>query len=197
MVSAAALGFDARRLSTRHVRGALFVDYVRMLRSRKDMDWAKHLEPVDIAFLSQRIDADRWYPMDTFERMGLAILSEIAGGDLAAVKEWGRLSIDGLQLVHPDLVTAGDPRETLMKFHVLRTGFFDFPALVVEEINDCEASVEIAYQMGKLAEEAASNQALGFFERLLELTGVREPQLYFAKRSWVGDRATLLVMSWE
>lgn len=197
MVLASALRFDARRLNTRHVRGALFVDYVRMLRSRKDLDWSTVLQPADVGYLSQRIDADRWYPMDTFERMGVAILTEIAGSDITAVREWGRMSIDGLQLVHPDLVTAGDPRETLMKFHVLRTGFFDFPAMVVDEINDCEATVVIAYQMGKLAEEAASNQAMGFFERLLELTGVRSPQLYFAKRSWVGDPTTLLVLSWE
>ena len=184
-------------VSARHVRGALFVDYVRMLRSRKDVNWSSSLKPEDIAFLSHRIVPEQWYPMESFERMGLAILAEVAGGDIPSVKEWGRSSIDGLQATHRDLVTPGDPRETLMKFHVLRTGFFDFPALVVNEINDGEASLEIAYQMGKLAEEAASNQTLGFFERLLELSGARAAHLSFASRSWAGDAVTLLVIGWE
>jgi hypothetical protein len=185
------------RVSARHVRGTLFVDYVRMLRSRKDFDWSKQLQPQDIAYLGQRIALEEWYPMESFERMGLAILAEIAGGDIASVKEWGRSSIDGLRLTHPDLVTPGDARESLMKFSVLRSGFFDFPALVVNEINDGEASVQIAYQMGALAEEAASNQTMGFFERLLELAGVREPRVYFASRSWTGAAVTVLEMGWD
>ncbi len=184
-------------MSARHVRGTLFVDYVRMLRSRKDINWSACLSPDDLEFLSQKIVPEQWYPMPSFERLGLAILKEVAGGDVPSVQQWGRASIDGLQLIHPDLVTPGDPRETLMKFHVLRTGFFDFPALVVNEINDGEASLEVAYQMGKRAEEAACIQTLGFFERLLELSGAKQPQLSFASRSWAGDAVTLLVMGWS
>ena len=59
----------------RRVKGTLFVDYVRMLRSRREMDWSKHLTAVDLGYLVQRIDPDGWYPMETFERMGLAILA--------------------------------------------------------------------------------------------------------------------------
>lgn len=175
----------------------MFIDYVRMLRSRKDVNWSSSLAPQDMEFLAQRIASDQWYPMETFERMGLAILAEIAGGDITAVKEWGRSSIDGLRVTHPELVTPGDARETLMKFHVLRTGFFDFPALIVNEINDGEASLQIAYQMGILAEEAASNQTMGFFERLLELAGAKSPRVLFASRSWAGDAVTVLELGWE
>ena len=181
----------------RHVRGTLFVDYVRMLKARKDVNWSSTLAQEDIVFLNQRIVLEQWYPMESFERMGLAILKEIAGGDIPSVKEWGRSSIDGLMVTHPDLVTRGDARETLMKFHVLRTSFFDFPALTVNEINDGEASLQIAYQMGPLAEEAASHQTAGFFERLLELAGTRLPHVYFASRSWVGDAVTVVEMVWE
>jgi hypothetical protein len=179
------------------VRGTLFVDYVRMLRARKGVSWSRHLEPSDLGFLGGQIEPEQWYPMESFERMGLAILTEIAGGDMPSVKEWGRSSIDGLRVTHPELVTVGDARESLMKFHVLRTGFFDFPALTMNDINDGEASLEIAYGMRSLAEEAASNQTLGFFERLLEVSGARNPSVWFASRSWTGAPATLLVMSWE
>ena len=181
----------------RHVRGTLFVDYVRMLRARKELDWSKKLPKEDVAYLTQAIVPNQWYPMETFERFGLEILNEIAGGELEVVKEWGRSSIDGLQAVHPELITPGDIRESLMKFHVLRTGFFDYPALTVCGINDGEASLEIAYLMGPLAEEAASLQTMGFFERLLELAGARTHRVWFATSSWKGDPVTTLDMTWE
>ena len=182
---------------SRHVRGTLFVDYVRMLRARKDIVWSKTLPPEDVAFLTQAILPNEWYPMETFERFGLAILEVIAGGHLELVKEWGRSSIDGLAVAHPALITEGDVRESLMKFHVLRTGFFDYPALTVCDINDGEASLEIAYQMGPLAEEAASLQTMGFFERLLELSGARRSRVWFGAKSWAGAPATTLDMTWE
>jgi hypothetical protein len=74
----------------RHVRGILFVDYVRMVRGRKDVEWKKYLEPEDFVVLSQVIDPDGWYSMETFERLGVGILREIAHGQLEGVRMWGR-----------------------------------------------------------------------------------------------------------
>ena len=37
----------------RQVRGVLFVDYVRMLRSQKKVDWAQHLAATDLAYLQE------------------------------------------------------------------------------------------------------------------------------------------------
>ena len=54
----------------RHVRGVLFLDYVRMLRSQKAVDWAQHMTPEDAAYLATKIEPDAWYPMTTFERFG-------------------------------------------------------------------------------------------------------------------------------
>lgn len=34
----------------RHVRGPLFVDYVRMLRARKDVVWSNTLPPEDLTW---------------------------------------------------------------------------------------------------------------------------------------------------
>ena len=45
----------------RHVRGVLFLDYVRMLRSQKAVDWSTHLPPEDLTYLSTKIEPDAWY----------------------------------------------------------------------------------------------------------------------------------------
>jgi hypothetical protein len=181
----------------RRVKGTLFVDYVRMLRSRADVDWSQRLAPVDLGYLVQRIDKEGWYPMETFERMGVAILAELAQGSLEAVRMFGRASIDWLCQSHGNLIARGDPRDTIMRFHVLRRSFFDYPALDIVAVSDGEASVLVSYGMGPVAEEAASWQTLGFFERLLEVAEAREVQAWFGSQSWKDDLVTTIELRWE
>jgi hypothetical protein len=180
----------------RRVKGTLFVDYVRMLRSRRDVDWSTYLQSADLSFLVQRIEPDSWYPMESFERMGLAILAEIASNDLETVRVFGRMSIDWLISQYANLVAPFDPRDTLMRFQVLRRSFFDYAALEMTSVSDGEATLTIAYGMGARAEEAASWQTLGFFERLLEVAGASQVRAWFSARSWKGERITEVQLRW-
>jgi hypothetical protein len=180
----------------RRVKGTLFVDYVRMLRARKDVDWSRYLLPQDLTHLVQRVVPEAWYPMDTFERMGLAILDVITN-DMQVVRAWGRAQIDWLRAIHENLVAPGDPCDTLMRFRVLRSGFFDFSALDVPVLHDGAADITVDYGMNPRAEEAASWQTLGFFERLLEVAGARNVTASFSSTSWTGDLLTTIALRWE
>jgi hypothetical protein len=135
--------------------------------------------------------------MTTFERFGNAILQLVAGGEMELVRAWGYHSVDALCEAQPDLLAARDPVETLTRFRILRSTFFDFEALAIPMMHVDEADVTIAYGMGALAEEAASWQTLGFFQRLLLLAGARDVQARFVERSWDGAPRTLLKLSWE
>src|SRR3954470_14053003 len=128
---------------SRHVKGTLFVDYVRMLRVRKDVDWSERLPPEDLAALAARVEPNGWYPMETFERMGLAILNVVADGELPLVREFGKASVDWLIASMPTLLAKNDPRESLMRFHVLRQSFFDYGALDVKRVSDGEATIGV------------------------------------------------------
>jgi hypothetical protein len=180
----------------RSVKGVLFADYVRMIRSHKGVDYSQDLLPADMSFLIVRIDPEAWYPMATFERLGNAILRHVAGGALEAVRMWGRYSVEQLRDQTPELVCEKNPVETLMRFRVLRRALFDFEALQIPTLFDGHAEVLIDYGMGRVAEEAASVQTLGFFERLLELTGASRVNARFSARSWAGDARTCLELDW-
>ena len=180
---------------SRRVKGTLFVDYVRMIRSQKSVDWSKHLSRDDLGYLKFRILPDSWYPMESFERMGLAILAQ-THPELDSIKLWGRTQIDWLSHVHPDLVVPGDAIDTLMRFKVLRASFFDFEAIEIMQISEGEAVMDISYGMSAPAEEAASNQTLGFFERLLECAGATEVQAWFSAKAWEGALKTTLQLRW-
>jgi hypothetical protein len=181
----------------RQVRGVLFVDYVRMLRSQKHVDWTEHLAADDLPYLQTQIDPAGWYPMATFERMGNAILAKVAHGDLFPVQLWGRYSAAQLRKANPMLLAPGDPPETLSRFCVMRETFFDFHALEVPMLHDDEVHVVVRYQMGMPAEEAASYQTMGVFEGLLELAGARDVRAKFQHKSWDGDTRTLMELAWK
>jgi hypothetical protein len=168
-----------------------------MIRRRKDVDWGKRLAPEDMSHVLVRVDPAAWYPMETFERLGDAILAEVAQGSLDAVREWGRSSAVQLRTLQPFLVAAGDPLETLRRFRVLQDSFFDFSVVDLASLSADQALVEIHYHMGKTAEEAASYQMMGFIERLLELAGASQVRARFVARSWKADPATRLELRWK
>ena len=47
-------------LLERHVRGSFFVEYVRMIRRRKDVEWMRTLRVEDLALVQQRITPEAW-----------------------------------------------------------------------------------------------------------------------------------------
>jgi hypothetical protein len=102
-----------------------------------------------------------------------------------------------MQQTTPNLVAEGDPLETLMRFRVVRSTFFDFHPLDLREASTGYAAIRIQYFMGPKAEEAASLQTMGFFERLLALAGADGVDARFGRRSWAGAEDTLLELFWK
>ena len=180
----------------RNVRGVLFLDYVRMLKAHKGVDWEGVLTADDLPYLHDKIDTVAWYPMATFERMGNAILKYVAAESLRPVQIWGRFSAAQLRAAHPMLLAPKDPCESLTRFRVMRETFFDFEALTVLMLHEGEAQIAIHYYMGMPAEEAASYQTMGFFEGLLELAGAQEIRASFRAKSWQGAPRTILDLRW-
>jgi hypothetical protein len=182
---------------TRHVRGSFFSDYVRMLRRKKNVDWSKVFEPEDLRYLVGRIQPGDWYPMATFERFGVAILTHVEGATMEAVRLWGRFSVTEFVNEHPELIAPNQPVESLMRLKVLRETLFDFPAFTMPMLAEGNAHVDIRYEMGNLAEEAACYQTMGFCEGVLTLAGATNVQASFASYSWKGASTTRVELTWD
>jgi hypothetical protein len=190
-------GRRSRTNMVRHVRGSFFAEYVRMLRRRTDVDWESILPSEDVSYLKRHIDSDAWYPMTTFERLGVAILSTFQGATLDAVRMWGQFSASQYASLHSELIAVQDPVDTLMRLKVLRGTLFDFPAFDIPMLTDDQAFVSVHYRMGPVAEEAACVQTMGFCEGVLALAGAEDIRADFKERSWRGDARTLITLEWE
>jgi hypothetical protein len=168
-----------------------------MIRRRKDVDWMRTLRVEDLALVQQRIALEAWYPMSSFERLGLAILANFEGAKLDAVRLWGHFSAQQFSRDHTTLVATDDPVETLMRLKVQRATLFDFPAFDISTLIDGHAVLAVGYGVGQVAEEAACHQTLGFCEGVLALAGARRVQGALGERSWLGAPHTALVLDWQ
>jgi hypothetical protein len=168
-----------------------------MIRRRKDVDWMRTLRVEDLALVQQRIALEAWYPMSSFENLGLAILANFQGAGLEAVRLWGNFSAHQFVRDHTTLLAPGDPVETLMRLKVQRATLFDFPAFDIPTLIDGHAVLSISYGMGAIAEEAACHQTMGFCEGILELAGARNIQGALSERAWLGAPHTSLILDWQ
>jgi hypothetical protein len=168
-----------------------------MIRRRKNVDWETILPPQDLLFVWQHIDPDKWYPMSTFERLGVAILDHLEGATLDAVRLWGRFSAHQFDAEHSNLIMSGEPVESLMRLRIVRSTMFDFPAFDIPMLVDGHAYVTITYHMGARAEEAACTQTMGFCEGVVSLAGGGNARAQFKQRAWAGDAKTLIDLEWD
>lgn len=174
----------------------LFLDYVRMLRSSLTRG-QRHLTPADAAFLEGRIERDAWYPMDSFERLGLAILDEIVGHERDAIRLWGRGQVSAIIHFVPEVLAPGEPRDSIMRLGNFMGSLFDFPAVTVDAVSDEEATILIDFGMSAAAEEAAAYQTMGFFEALVQEAGGAGLRADFTSASWrTPGQPTLLTLQW-
>lgn len=181
--------------TVRRVRGVLFADYVRIIR-RQVASWREKVAPEDRALLEQHVDLEQWYPMDTFERLGLIILEHVVAHETDAIRLWGREQVQAVLSFFPELANPSDPRDSVMRFQNFLASLFDFPAVVVESVEDEAALVRVEYGMHPAAEEAASWQTVGFFEELLTASGARQVSGSLRSRAWAGDAQTIAALSW-
>lgn len=179
------------------VQGSLFLDYVRMLKSKKDVDWSECLLSRDMGFLAAEIKPEEWYPFETYERMGMAILAQIAENDMELVRLFGQTEVASLNKLYPQLVAKGDPRESLMRLHVLRRSFFSFEAMNIAAMHGNYAKIRIDWKMCRCAEEAACMQLLGILQGMLQMSGAGDIKASFSSKSWEGYPDTILEVNWK
>lgn len=168
-----------------------------MIRRRKNVDWERVLPQEDLLYVWQQIQPDKWYPMASFERLGIAILERMDGATLDAVRLWGHFSAQQFDGSHSDLIVPGEPVESLMRLRVMRSTLFDFPAFDIPMLTEGHAYISMTYHMSPKAEEAACYQTMGFCEGVVSLAGGKNVRAEFKERAWTGSSKTLFDLEWD
>ncbi len=182
---------------SKQVKGSLFVEYVRMIKKNKQIDWNKHLASSEMRFLNQVILPSEWYPFEIYQHYGAAIFQEIADGEPPVACSWGKATMDRLaELYKGNLIEKGQPLGSLMKFKELNQRLFNFDSfeIIVHDEKHVDIGVDPAFGTG--AVEGYSYQMLGSFRRLIELSGVDKVEAEFSAKTWEGDHKTVIELRW-
>lgn len=181
----------------RLVKGTIFTDYVRMIRSRKDIDWLEHLSQDDLDFIHDMILSSSWYPLETYKRIGLAVFNIIARGETRIAWLWGRASLNELVEIYKNMVLPQDPIGTIHKFSDFRNRFLNFEWMEMKELAPNQVHVVFNLVFDDDADRAYAYQFGGILERMMELAEAEDIKVDFHKKCWDGDPNTIFEINWK
>jgi hypothetical protein len=163
------------------VKGTWITDYVRMIRAAKDKPWDQYLTPEDWKIVNSKVLSSVWYPYESFNRIGKAVFREIAQGNLAVSRTFGKMFAENLAAVYKTVLVPGDPASTISKVYALQGTFFrDIPSLIAPAVHEPKRTVvriSVTRLERELGEpEAFAYQFLGMLEQLADKVGARKCQ---------------------
>jgi hypothetical protein len=168
------------------VKGTWMVDIVRLVRSNRDKDYAKWLEPEDWDIINGTVLSSVWYPFESYKRVGLAAYKVVSGSDLNLTRLFGRTTMQGLVQVYKNMVAPGDPAASVQKFCNLAQNFFR-GVQTHYEVHGMgpgwiEVKLNIAPEDG-LEElgDVFGYQIAGALDEMIQLTGVADGRIELKK----------------
>jgi len=97
-----------------------------MIRASPQLPWADHLKPEDLELINQFILPASWYPMEAFQRIGMAAFKLVAKENFAILRAYGSFLADRMKAENPGLVQAGRPAETIKCYQAIHERLCSF-----------------------------------------------------------------------
>ena len=179
------------------IKGTLFSEYVRMIKSSRDLPWDQYLTDEDFKLIEDRILASGWYPLDAYKRMGLAVFKLIAKSNVDAAWNWGRASMEGITKIYKNLLAVDTPGDAARRFCIIQRNVLNFEFLEVENVEPGTVKIHFLVKFGDEADHAYAYHFGGMLERLLELTSDSPEHLIILDKAWEGAEHTVFEMKWN
>jgi len=181
----------------RHVKGSLIVDYVKMIRGNPQLPWADHLKPEDLALINQLILPSSWYPMEVFQRIGMATFKLVAQENYTVIRAYGRALADRINQENPGMVVKGRARNTLRKYREIQNRMYSFKPVETEDLAPQRLLIHIFSAPTEPEAKLLMEIISGTLERLIELSGGRDIKIKLLEAVWKGADQNTLEVTWE
>lgn len=162
------------------IKGALLIDFAKLIRENKNRDWKKYLNEDDLKLIFGTVLPNFWYPIGTYERAGFAIFKEIGQGQKQNAWVWGKFLIEDLgKKYYKNLVQYQDPIGSFQRCQTFLNQWFKFDdpkfqAIEVEQLAPNQVKITVRYDHPLDFFEASVYQVAGSMERIAELNGGKE-----------------------
>ncbi len=177
----------------------MLVDLVRLIRKNKDKDFSKYLKSEDWEIINKRILPSTWYPLDVFQRCGVAAFHVIAQANLDLVRFQGRiLGKEMFERVYKSLISPQDPMTTLSRFVTVYGQFFNFSTVSFNQAGKNHAKIFHDYDTHQHPGTAPyCHELLGSLDVLVEMAGGKNVKIELTAKQWEGAPKTIFDITWE
>lgn len=182
----------------RKCKGSMLVDLVKIVSAAKGLPWDKYLKPEDFEVV-KTIMPSAWYPIECFQRLGLAVFDLVAGGSRERVELFGRAAMKELwEGPYRPFLDKHDPFEATQKFLDLRKAVFNFSKMELEKTGPSSLRVKIS-ELGDFPQGLDLFLILTgvHFRELVALNGGANPNLATSQTGPESNPVLLFDLVWE
>jgi hypothetical protein len=182
----------------RKLKGSVALDMVKVVRAFPDQPWDRFLLPEDMEIVNSMIIPAEWYPIEFFQRVGLAVYKLVAKGNDEVVAQFARRAMKELyEGPYRPFLAQGDPFAATEKFLDLRRGLFNFSKMEMERTGEESLRVRIS-EFGTLEEGLdVFMLVLGVhFQELIKYNGGDRVNLDYHRETEAGQIKMVFELSW-
>ncbi len=184
-------------MEDKKAKGSMLIDFIRMIRTFKDLDWNKYLKQEDWDIVNSIVLPAKWYPFDFYYRCSFATYKLLAQGKLENARAYGQaMAKQLLEGTYKSFVQSKDAALALKQFVTAYGGLFNFGVLKLESNDPKSAKVHLDYDGDKEGKSAYSYQLMGMIETLIALAGGKNGKVSISAKQWEGAPATTFDITW-
>jgi uncharacterized protein (TIGR02265 family) len=185
-------------MDDRKAKGTMFLDFVKMIKANKHLDWGKYLQPGDWDVIDSIILPSKWYPFDVYYRCSMAVFDLIGKGSLEAAHANGRMMGEKLfETTYRSVVQRKDPMLGLSQFVATYGALFNFSRMHMEKLGPKHCRIFHDYDAKDKANIAYCHQLKGIFEVLLQKADGKNGKVMIGTKQWENAPSTAFDISWE
>ncbi len=179
-------------------KGSMLIEFIRIIRSFKDLDWNKYLKPEDWDIINSIVLPSKWYPFEFYYRCSFATYKLLAQGKLENAHAYGQAMAKNLvQNTYKSMVQNKDSNQALSQFVSIYGGLFNFGVLKLEKVDSKKVKIHLNYIGDKEGVSAYCFQLKGMLETLIEASGGKGGKVNISAKQWEGAPATTFDVTWE
>jgi hypothetical protein len=187
---------EARR-EQRSVKGGVIVDYLKIIRANPSLPWAEHLSAEDLAALDQMVLPASWYPIELFQRMGVAIFKLVSREKYSVVHAFAAALADRMAKENPGMLSAQSPRDTLKKFLAIQSRLYNFKMFESEDSGPRQMALQVNARREDVGKRLLVEICCATVKRLIELSGGKNIKVNTVEAMWEGGERNRVEVAWE
>jgi len=175
----------------------VIVDYLKIIRANPDLPWAEHLTPQDLATLNLLILPASWYPIELFQRMGVAIFKLVSREKYSVVHLFGRSLAERMSEGNPGMVSKGRPADTVKKFLAIQARLYSCKFFEGEEAGPGRILIYVNSRREDVGTRLLVEAMSGTVKRLVELSGGTNIRIKVLEAMWEGGERNKIEVAWD